>query len=233
MNERDEAIESDAGPHSAAPQRMCAVTRAVRPVDALIRFVAGPDGVVPDVKRKLPGRGVWVSGRRAMVAEAVKRGVFRRGLKADVKVPADLPDMVDRLLLRAVLDALSIAYKAGQVAPGYAKVETAIGKGGVVGLIHAADAGADGPRKLAAALQRSRADGDGKVTIIRGLSSADLDLALGRSNVVHAALLAGRASETFLARWRDLERFRTTETGEDRLGEIAGSPAAVTELGMG
>jgi hypothetical protein len=35
-----------------------------------------------------------------------------------------------------------------------------------------------------------------------------LDLALGRSNVIHAALLAGPESETFLARAARLDRFR-------------------------
>lgn len=227
-------IETDTGPHAAGPERLCVVTRTVRPVDELIRFVAGPDGLVPDIKHKLPGRGVWVEGRRHSVAEAVRRGVFSRALKKPVKVPADLPDMVERLLVRAALDALAIAHKAGQVAAGYAKVENAIARGGVVALIHAAEASPDGPRKLAAALGRCTAIGDQKVAIIRGFGSAELDLALGRSNVVHAALLAGRASDTFLARWRDLERFRCTESDADRRNEIAGSPAAVTEqLGMG
>jgi uncharacterized protein len=229
-----ETIELDAGPRSADRQRQCAVTRMVRPVDELIRFVAGPEGLVPDLKRKLPGRGVWVTGRRHLVAEAAKRGVFARALKAGVKVPLDLADMVERLLVRAGLDALAIAHKAGQVAAGYAKVEKVIAKGGLVGLIHAADAGADGTRKLDAALARGTADDAQKVAIIRGFRSTELDLALGRPNVVHAALLAGRASETFLARWRDLERFRMVDDGEDRRGEIAGSPTAVTEpLGIG
>ena len=227
-----EIIETDSGPHNASPQRLCVVTRTVRPIDELIRFVAGPDGLVPDIKRKLPGRGVWVTGRRPIVAEAAQRGVFARALKTGVKVPDDLPDMVERLLVRAGLDALSIAYKAGQVAAGYAKVENAIANG-VAGLIHAAEAGPDGPRKLAAALNRA-AIGDQKVAIVRGFRSADLDLALGRANVVHAALLAGRASDTFLARWRDLERFRLPEGDAEQRDEIAGSPAAVTEqLGMG
>jgi hypothetical protein len=135
--------------------------------------------------------------------------------------------------VRVALDALAIAYKAGQVAAGYVRVEKAIAKGTVAGLIHAAEAGPDGVRKLDATLARA-AIGDQKVEIIRGFHSAELDLALGRPNVVHAALLAGRASETFLARWRDLERFRKAEGDEDRWGENAGSPAPVTEqLGIG
>jgi hypothetical protein len=44
---------------------------------------------------------------------------------------------------------------------------------------------------------------------------------LGRSNVVHAALLTGPASERFLARYRSLERFRGGEqvTAFAKLGE--------------
>lgn len=229
-----EIIETDAGPQHADRQRQCAVTRVVRPIDELIRFVAGPDGIVPDLKRKLPGRGVWVSAQRQAVAEAAKRGVFARSLKAGVKVPPDLPDLVERLMVRAALDALSIAYKAGQVAAGYAKVEKTIEKEHLAGLIHAADAAADGTRKLDAVLKRRTGIDDQKVAIVRDFRSADLDLALGRPNVVHAALLAGRASETFLARWRDLERFRTDDGDANRWGENAGSPAPVTEqLGIG
>ena len=53
----------DSGPCARhEPERTCIVTRAVKPVAELIRFVLGPDDqVVPDLKHKLPGRGVWVT----------------------------------------------------------------------------------------------------------------------------------------------------------------------------
>ena len=59
--------ELDAGPRKGGPgtERLCALTRAVKPVDELIRFVVGPDGVVPDLKRKLPGRGLWITARES------------------------------------------------------------------------------------------------------------------------------------------------------------------------
>ena len=233
MNEQTAIIDTDVGPHGTDRHRLCAVTRIVRPIDELIRFVAGPEGLVPDLKRKLPGRGVWITGRRQEIMDGIKRGIFARALKADVVVPRDLPELVERLLVRAALDALSIAYKAGQVAAGYAKVDNAIAKGGLAGLIHAAEAGHDGVRKLDAALKRcTRADNQ-SVAIIRGIRSPELDLALGRANVVHAALLAGRASDTFLARWRDVERFRMVEGDADQWDRKTGSPATVTEqLGM-
>jgi uncharacterized protein len=38
-----------------------------------------------------------------------------------------------------------------------------------------------------------------------------LDLALGRSNVIHAALLAGAAGKTFLSRSQILVRYRMAD----------------------
>src|SRR3954451_24179056 len=97
----------DAGPKSPGSERFCVVARAVKPTHELIRFVAGPDRtIVPDIRHRLPGRGVWVTATRNAVREAVKRGALRRGLKAEVHVPDDLPDVVERLLMRSALDAL-------------------------------------------------------------------------------------------------------------------------------
>ena len=226
--------EADTGPKAAGLERLCVATRSVRPVGEMIRFVVAPDGMLtPDLRRNLPGRGVWVTARRQAVADAVKRSAFARSLRAAVKVPADLPGLVDRLMVRAALDSLSIARKAGQVLAGFAKVEAAIADGPVVALLHAADAGTDGVRKIEAAAKRRFGAGTEQIETVNGFSSAELDLALGLPNVVHAALLAGGASDTFLARWRVLERFRTP--GLDSAGkqdEEAGQPnAAVLELG--
>jgi hypothetical protein len=115
--------------------------------------------------------------------------------------------MTEGLLERSVLDALAIAGKAGLVAAGFTRAENALRDGDAVALLHAAAASADGTRKLDAA-GRHRQEGRAPV-VIGFLTSAQLDLALNRPNVVHAALLAGPASETFLARCRRLERFRT------------------------
>jgi predicted RNA-binding protein YlxR (DUF448 family) len=207
-----EHSELDRGTTSVAPgaERMCALTREVKPVDQLIRFVLSPDGeVVPDVKRKLPGRGLWIVGTRAAVTEAVKRNVFARGFKRELRAGADLAATSERLLERSALDALAIAGKGGQVVTGAAKVEAALAGDDLVALIHAAEASADGKRKLNAALQRKRAEKSGETTIIETFAGEQLDLALSRPNVVHAALLAGPGAETFLARTRRLERFRT------------------------
>ena len=62
-------------------------------------------------------------GTRDAVEQAVKRKVFARGFKRDVRVAPDLAALTERLLERAALDALAIAGKAGRVVAGFAKVE--------------------------------------------------------------------------------------------------------------
>ena len=212
MTASPEQAELDNGPQSRERERMCVLTREVRPVTDLIRFVVGPDGAaVPDLKSKLPGRGVWVTATRDALAEAVKRKALVRGFKREVRLNADLVTQTGQLLEQAALDALAMAGKAGLVANGFGKTEAALADEDkrVIGLIHATDAAPDGVRKLGAALRR-RDSGD-QVAVITSLTTAQLDLALGRPNVVHAALLAGPASGTFLVRLRRLERFRSGE----------------------
>jgi predicted RNA-binding protein YlxR (DUF448 family) len=204
-NER--TSELDGGPRARERERMCAATRAVRPVSDLIRFVVAPEGeAVADVKGKLPGRGIWITGTRDALSEAIKRKAFARGYKREVRLPLDFVARTERLLESAVLDALAVAGKAGLVAAGYVKAEKGLEAGDVVALLHAVEASPEGTRKLDAVWRRQ----SGQPPVVIGfLTSAQLDLALNRPNVIHAALLAGPGSETILARCRRLERFRT------------------------
>jgi predicted RNA-binding protein YlxR (DUF448 family) len=211
---------ADAGPRNiaAATERLCVATRSVKPVADMIRFVVGPDGqLVADLKRKLPGRGVWVTATRQALALAIRRKAFARAFKREVRVEPDLAERVEALLERSALDALAIAHKSGAVAAGFARVEAALQRESVVALIHAADAARDGVTKIAAAARRRSGPRAERIAIIALFSSAHLDLALGRANVIHAALLANRASDSFLARCRSLECFRTG-VPEDRHG---------------
>ena len=114
----------DNGPRTdrSATMRMCAVSREVRPIDELIRFVVSPQGeVIPDLKRKLPGRGLWVSASRRTVAEAVRRNQFSKGFKRDVRAAATLPADTEALLVRSAIEALAMAAKAGQVVSGFSQ----------------------------------------------------------------------------------------------------------------
>ncbi len=63
--------ELDAGPRRVGPERFCAATRTIKPIAEMIRFVVGPDGVVPDLKHKLPGRGIWITASHTTLADAI------------------------------------------------------------------------------------------------------------------------------------------------------------------
>lgn len=213
----------DNGPRTdrSATMRMCAVSREVRPIDELIRFVVTPQSeVIADLKRKLPGRGLWISASRRTVAEAVRRHQFSKGFKRDVRVAATLPADTETLLERSCTEALAMAAKAGQVVAGFSKVEGVLEQGKAEALIHASDGAADGIRKLdAIAGQRSGNSGESRdLPIVTVLTSTQLDLALGRSNVIHAALLAGPASRTFLSRCQILVRYRMADADKTEGG---------------
>ncbi len=203
----------DLGPRRIAPgsERLCAATGEVTPVAEMIRFVVAPDGsVVPDLKRRLPGRGIWITATRPALRSALARKAFARSFKREVQVAGDLVDSTERLLEQAALDALAMTHKAGRSIIGFARVEAALGRERVAALIQGSDAGQDGVRKLQASL-RQRPDAE-NIVIINTFAISQLDLAFGRANVVHAVLVAGPESEAFLARVARLERFRTGTT---------------------
>ncbi len=203
-------------------ERTCIVTRAAAPVDALIRFVVAPDGqVVPDFRRRLPGRGLWVTASASAVEAAEKKRLFARAHGGPVTVEPGLAARVERGLAASAEAALSFARKAGEAVVGFAKVEAAIAGGDVVALIHASEAAPDGIAKLAGAFRRRH--GAGKGAVIRCFTGEQLDLAFGRTNVIHAALLAGPASQNLMTRVDSWLAYR----GEPL---HAGTGDAVTEL---
>jgi predicted RNA-binding protein YlxR (DUF448 family) len=195
-------------------ERQCALTREVKPVADLIRFVVSPDGeLVPDTDAKAEGRGVWISLGEKHVAEAVKKKAFEKSLKEKVALPEDLPGLTRQRLTERLLAALQMARKAGQLVTGATQVREAIVSGKVVALITAADASEDGRSKLLSALkgaERSAAEaglGTRNVPHLELLDSAQLGLALGLENVIHAALVNGAAAQSALKRAEKLSRY--------------------------
>jgi len=198
--------------------RTCIVTRETREPDGLIRFVAAPDqSVVPDIKRKLPGRGCWVTAERRFVDEAAHKNLFRKGLKADVTVSPDLGAMVDRVLSQNALGALGLARKAGALVMGAAKVEAAVRSGAALAVLHATEAQPDGIRKIAQGRRATAHLGGPDIPAYKLFSEAELGLALGGLSVIHAALLAEDAGKAALKRVVALDRYRGG-TPEDGLG---------------
>jgi predicted RNA-binding protein YlxR (DUF448 family) len=221
VGESDKASDSDGVTHPPAPSleregrtipiRKCILTGERSPRTGLIRLALGPDGVVaPDIRAKAPGRGAWIGVDRAAlelaIAKGKLKGVLSRAFKTAVEIPADLPQKIEEALARASLDRLGLEARAGSLLTGSDKIAEAARKGTVALLLHAADAAADGSRKLDQAL---RVGLGVENTGLRGLaipaSRAILSMALGRENVVHIALIAPAAAARVadsLARWR-------------------------------
>lgn len=205
------AEETDAGLEAArrAVTRLCLASRTVKPVGELMRFVLAPDGqVVPDIAARLPGRGAWITARRDALAEAVKRKAFGRAFRGKGRVDPALAKQVEQLLEKDALAALALANKAGRVVTGNMKVIEALNGEKVIVLVHAAEAAPDGVGKLDALARRIGEAAGREIVRVDAFPGVQLDLALGRANVVHAALLAHPTSAGFLARVRRLEGWR-------------------------
>lgn len=198
-------------------ERTCIVTRRAGEPDGLLRFVVAPDmSVVPDLKRQLPGRGCWVSAERIHVEEAARKNLFSRAFKAKVTPPENLGDMVDMLMARAALGSLGLARKAGQLVMGAAKVDSAIRSGKAALVLHALEASPDGVRKLDQARRAVVWQEGPSIPAYKLFSEAELGLALGGTNVIHAAVLAGDTGKAVLKRMVALDRYRGGSP-EDRM----------------
>ena len=168
----------------AEPERRCIATGEVQPKHGLIRFVVGPDDViVPDILEKLPGRGMWVSADIDTLQLAVKKRLFAKAAKQAVTISETLIADVEALLLKRVIDMISMARKAGRAVAGYEKVKGWLVNEEARVLLQALDGSGRGKSKLSSPL--------GKGTFIGVLNASELGLAFGREHVIHAALGAG------------------------------------------
>ena len=192
----------------AGPQRTCLATGEQAAPERMIRFVVGPDGeVVPDLARRLPGRGMWVRAERAAVERAMAKNLFARAARASVRPPADLAERVERLLLERALADLGRARRAGRAVAGFVKVEQMIGQRRAGLLIVADEAQGDGLGKLQAS----------GLPIARLGDAAALGGIFGREQTVYAAVARDDAGGEFIerievgaARWRG---YRLNSTG--------------------
>ncbi len=172
-------------------RRKCIVSGEVCAVDALIRFVVGPEAkIYPDLGHKLPGRGIWVTADRASIEKAVQKGLFSRGAKMKVLADAALADQVESLLKQRLLQAVSMARKTGRAICGLEKVKAALVSGEADVLLQASD----GSERGKSALRPP----NGEDSRIEALSGGELGLAFGRDNVIHAAILSGGFTDRVL-----------------------------------
>jgi len=191
----------------AMRQRRCIVTGEIVPDSRLIRFVAAPDGqVVPDVAAKLPGRGLWVTASRAAVIQAVEKKLFARAAKANVTADRGLADRTEQALVARMLGDLGLARRSGALVLGFDNVLRALdGPRPPSVMVEASDGSGDGKRKL---YNAAHARGM-KPHLLEGLTSAELGLALGRENVIHAAVQPGGLAERLTFDAERLQGFRT------------------------
>jgi len=202
--EKAHLTEGEQGDTQHTPVRTCVMDRSRREKPSLLRFVVSPeDEVVPDIKGNLPGRGVWVTAGRKTVADAVGRRAFQRAFRKPVTVSESLPSDVEQLFKRSVLERLSICNKAGLVVTGFQKVEDALKRREIVVLLHADNAAADGKDKLDRKF-KALYSGANHIEPENCFTSAEISLATGSTNVIHAGLKEGGATAAFL---QALDRF--------------------------
>ena len=185
-------------------QRKCVATGEVIPACGLVRFVRAPDGsVVPDLKRRLPGRGVWVKASYQAVSEAQKRKLFDRGFRAACRIEESLAATTGRLLEEQAMGYLALANKAGLVIQGFDKVEAALVRNKLAVLIGATDGAEDGRSKL----KHKCTAPESKPAIIENFTSDQLGLALGRTNVIHAGMSGGGLTRKFVTAAKNISDY--------------------------
>jgi predicted RNA-binding protein YlxR (DUF448 family) len=197
------------------PERTCILTRRKGTSDELIRLALGPDGHLdPDVRARAPGRGAWIGVSRSELDHANAKGKLKAALQRAFKstaitVPADIGERTAAALRQAALDRLGMEARSGKLINGADRVEAAARSGKVAMLVHAADAGDDGRRKLDQALRVGTRDDGGPGDLAQGVIFPEprtiLSMALGRENVVHIALTDRAAAsrvQHVLRRWR-------------------------------
>ncbi|HYJ83105.1 MAG TPA: DUF448 domain-containing protein [Allosphingosinicella sp.] len=184
------------------------LSRATAARDDLIRLALGPDGqVAPDIRARAPGRGAWIGVDRTELETAMVKGKLRGALArafkgAPLSIPDDLGERIEAALRQAALDRLGLEARSGTLLTGSERIENAARKGEVQLLLHAADAGEDGNRKLDQAWRVGEGRPQG---LVIPAERAILSLALGRQNVVHIAIIDRAAAarvEHALGRWR-------------------------------
>ncbi|MFM9864877.1 MAG: RNA-binding protein [Micropepsaceae bacterium] len=188
------------------PLRRCIVSGETLTPERMVRFVAGPEGVVvPDVAHKLPGRGCWITAERASIGKACEKGLFAKSFKAPVKCPPDLGALVEQLLVKRCIEHLGLARRAGAVVIGYAQVEEAFRarNGRIAALVEASDSGPADREKL---VKYARIQGE--IPVVGCLTFTEIGLAFGRESVVHAALTSGALAARFSVEAGRLGGFR-------------------------
>ncbi|MEM9331503.1 MAG: RNA-binding protein [Pseudomonadota bacterium] len=184
--------------------RTCIVSRTEKPLEDMIRFVTDPENnVIPDLKRNLPGRGVWITATEAYIKCAIEKGLFSRAFKKPVKATPDLTDLIKQLLKSRVSGLLSMAKKAGALTKGQHKVEEQIRKGNASLIIIATNNRGDGKQKIKSLLEKHAP----QTPCVEVFTSDELDSIFGGVNTVHISLDESGITEQIRSTAEKLRRF--------------------------
>lgn len=204
-------------PQTSKQQRRCIVTGNCLPKAALIRFVISPDeALTPDIKGKLPGRGVWVSNSQTRLHEALKRKQFEKAFAQKLRISPEIDQQVEFLLKSAALSALKMANKAGAALYGFTKLMAALEKQAIISLLHAEEASRAEADKLDYRFRTNLEQCDKYQQSLRktpysGFTGEELSLAFGAVNVIHAGLKESGAAHAAITA---MERHRTYLSGD-------------------
>jgi predicted RNA-binding protein YlxR (DUF448 family) len=228
----NDRLDADNGEvEGAGPERTCILTRAVRPKEELVRLALGPGGqVAPDVRARASGRGAWIGVGRKALDDASSKGKLKAALQRAFKtgpleIPADLGERIEAALRQQALDRLGLEARSGTLVNGSERVEQAARQGKVALLIHAADAGEDGRKRLD---QAWRVGGGQPQGLVFPEGRTILSMALGRENVVHIALTDAAAARRVLHAINRWQAFIDPDAGLD--GGHAAGPSAADEF---
>jgi uncharacterized protein len=204
--DHDHEDDADVG-----PERRCLVTGAGQPKGGLVRFVVGPDGaIVPDVAGRLPGRGMYLAPDRDVIATAVKKKLFTRAARQPVTVPEGLSELIEALILRRLIETLSLAHKAGQALAGYEKARDMVAAGRAAVVVQASDGSERGKTKLRVPPNAAH---------VGCLTASELGLSFGRDRVIHAAVAAGGLARRVVEEAARLARLRVGPDGREIVPE--------------
>ena len=192
--------------HNDEHTRRCIATGNIQPRAELIRFVLSPNGIVtPDLSERLPGRGIWVSAQSSAIKTAINKNLFSKAAKSQTIIPNELLKLIEDLLLKRVINLISLARRNGSAICGFEKTKGMLISGKAIVLLQALDGSEPQKRKLRPP--------NGQNTYISCLKAAELGLAFGRDYVIHAALAKGGLTKSVKREFLRLARVR----GEDAI----------------
>jgi len=194
--------------------RRCVVTGKKYDQNELLKFTLNPKGgVVLDINRKLPGRGMWVYPERSALVKAANGNHFSRAARRNVEISADFLYTIDRKLVDYLTGILSLGRKSGVVVAGFEKVRLGISENTITVLVQASDGSDRQGRKL---IPR-----DVSCQCYRCLSSTELGEPFGKESVVYVGVKDGPMAHGIAIAAQKLERMRGMEGFQATLPDLA------------